>query len=88
MRYVDNFLRQYKVHPTTTITTNNWSLLYAVERGVSELYDLRTDSAQTHNVIEEHEPVAQELHQRLVQFMHDTKVAPHLLQPRLELLVE
>ena len=87
VRYVDNITRQYKVHPTTTITANGWSLLYAVEQGVSELYDMRADPAQDHNVIREHEQVAQDLHQYLVKLMRDTKVAPHLLKPRSELHV-
>lgn len=87
VRHVDNFLRQYRVHPTTTISTKGWSLLYAVEAGASKLYNLDTDPGQECNVIREHEEIARELHQYLVRFMHDTKVMPRLVNPRLEIHV-
>jgi len=83
--WVDDQKRIMKNHSSTTVTTNEWSLLYFVEPGVSELYHLSSDPRQKKNVINEKPEVAQKLHQQLVKFMHETKVSPELLKPRLEL---
>ena len=69
----------------TTITTDEWSLIYSVEEGESWLYHLPSDPKQEKNVINEHPDVARELHQLLVKFMRENNLAPHLLEPRLEL---
>ena len=70
---------------SATVTTHKWSLIYAVEPGLSELFHLSSDPKQEKNVINEHPEVAQELHQQLVKFMRETKVPALLLKPRLEL---
>ena len=69
----------------TTITTDEWSLLYSPEPGQSWLYHLPSDPKQENNVITEHPEVAQELHQQLVKFLRETNVPTLLLKPRLEL---
>ena len=82
---MDNFLRDLKDPPVTTVTSGRWSLLYSPEPGVSQLYDLSTDPHQNDNVIEMHMDVAGELHRLLLEFMRETEVPERLLQPRLEL---
>ena len=82
---VDNFLRDLKDFPVTTVTSGDWSLLYSPEPGVSQLYNLNADPHQLENVIERHMDLAGELHKLLVEFMHDTEVPERLLEPRLEL---
>ncbi len=69
----------------TTITTDEWSLLYSTEPGESWLYHLPSDPKQEKNVINEHPEVGKELHQLLVKFMSDTSLPPELRDPRLEL---
>ena len=69
----------------TTITTDEWSLLYSPEPGQSWLYHLPSDPKQENNVITQHPEVAQELHQQLVKFLRETNVPTLLLKPRLEL---
>ncbi len=69
----------------TTVTTDEWSLLYRPEEGNSRLYNLASDPGQQKNVINENAQVARELHQLLVKFMTDFNLAPELREPRLEL---
>ncbi len=83
--WVDDQVRLMEKDSSATITTHEWSLIYAVEPGLSELYHLPSDPKQEKNVINEHPDVARELHQLLVDFMRETNMASHLLEPRLEL---
>lgn len=69
----------------TTITTEEWSLLYYPEPGQSWLYHLPSDPKQEKNVIEKHPDVARELHQMLVKFMYDTNLPSELRDPRMKL---
>ena len=85
VRYVDNLLRRRAGILMTTVTTDEWSFLYGAEPQQSELYHLPSDPKQLNNVIAQHPGVAKEHHQRLVQFMRDTNVAPHLFEARSEL---
>ena len=85
VEWVDGFLRIMEKNSSVTVTTQEWSLIYAVEPGVSELFHLSSDPKQKRNVIDEHTEVAQELHQQLVKFLRETNVPASLLKPRLEL---
>ena len=82
---VDNFLRDLKDPPVTTVTAGHWSLLYSPDPGVSQLYNLASDPHQLDNVIESHLDLAREMHRMLVAFMRENEVPERLLQPRLEL---
>ena len=82
---VDNFLRDLKDPPVTTVTAGHWSLLYSPDPGVSQLYNLASDPQQLDNVIESHLDKAREMHRMLVEFMRENEVPERLLQPRLEL---
>ncbi len=83
--FVDDQRRLMEKASSTTVTTPEWSLIYAVERGLSELYHLPSDPKQGKNVINEHPDIARELHQLLIDFMRETNVASRLLEPRSEL---
>jgi arylsulfatase A-like enzyme len=85
VRSVDNTRRQLWCGVETTLTTEDWSLLYTTEPGMSELYHLPTDPKQERNIIREKPEIARELHRVLVGFMRETNVAPRLLEPRLTL---
>ena len=87
VRSVDNFLRMLKAPTVTTITSENYSLLYSPDRGLSKLYDLFLDPGQQKDIISYQPEVGKELHQYLLKFMRDTNVAEYLLKPRLELLL-
>jgi hypothetical protein len=76
-----------KAATVTTITSDNYSLLYSQEKGQSKLYDLSLDPGQQKDIISDQPDVAKELHQHLVKFMRDTHVAEYLLKPRLELCI-
>ena len=82
---VDNFLRDLKDPPVTTVTSGEWSLLYSTAPGVSQLYNLRTDPQQLDNVIGRHTDIARDIHRLLLDFMRENEVPERLLQPRLDL---
>ena len=78
VRSVDDFLRMLKVSTVTTITADKWSLIYSIEEGISELYDVMSDPKQKNDIISKHPDVAKELHEYLVKFMRDTNVPERL----------
>jgi arylsulfatase A-like enzyme len=87
VRSVDGQQREI-IGSDVTITTEEWSLLYSIDPGQSWLYHLPSDPKQQRNVINEHISVAQDLHQKLVNFMKESNLNPELLEPRLELRLE
>ncbi len=82
IRSVDGQPRPMQVFSATTVTTEEWTLLYSVERGGSTLYHLPSDPKQEKNIIKERPEVAKELHQLLVEFMNGYNVSSFLLEPR------
>ena len=87
LRSVDDVIRLTEKASTATVTTDEWSLLYTLDSGLSELYNLKTDPKQEKNVIAKNSKKARELHQLLVKFLMDTKVPERILNPRLELRI-
>ena len=87
VRHVDDLRRDLRASPVTTVTAGDWSLLYSMDEGMSGLFDLKSDPGQTSNLIADRLDVAGELHQYLLRFMRETRVAPHLIDSRLELRV-
>jgi len=83
--FVNDWNTRMDVDSTTTITTDEWSLVYATQPGLSELYHLPSDPEQTKNVISERPEIAEELHKLLVSFMKETRVASPLVERRAEL---
>jgi len=84
-RAVDGRERIMTERSDTTITTDEWSLLFNPEPGNSWLYHLPSDPEQENNVIDTHPEVAKELHQLLVKFMYDYKLSPEKRDQRLKL---
>ena len=84
VRSVDSIRRLLGNSQVTTITAGDWSLLYSMDEGMSELYNLADDPRQEHNIISDNADVAGEVHQYLLKFMRETGVSDHLLKPRLE----
>ena len=80
-------VRRRLVHSSTvtTITTDDWSLLFSDEEGKSELYNLNSDPSQLNNVISGEPEVAKDVHRLLVEFMRKTNLPDRLIKPRLEL---
>ena len=81
---VDSQTRLDTAGSDTTVTTDEWSLLYSVT-GAPLLYHLPSDPQQEKNIISQRPEVAGELHQLLVKFMDETNLPSHLREPRLEL---
>ena len=84
---VDNIRRRLGIAPITTVTVDDWALLYSVDPGLSQLYHLPSDPLQQSNVIEENPDLARQVHERLVKFMKDTNIPGALAKPRTELRI-
>ena len=84
---MDNIRRQLGASPVTTVTAGDWSLLYSMDEGMSELYELSADPRQQMDLIHDRPEVAKELHGLLVKFMRETGVPDGLLNPRLEIRI-
>jgi len=82
---VDGRERKMMEKSDTTVTTDEWSLLYCPEPGESWLYHLPSDPKQENNIIEQRPEMARELHQLLVKFMNDYNLPAELRDQRLEL---
>ena len=87
VRSVDNVSRALTSGLVTTITSGEWSFLFSVEPGMSELYHLPSDPGQATNLVHQRPEIAREMHQFLMKFMHDTNVPEGLIIPRSELLL-
>ena len=82
---VDNIKRRLGFAPVTTVTTDEWSLLYSSDEGMSQLYHLPSDPGQHADAIGANPDVARSVHERLVKFMADTSLPESLRRPRAEL---
>lgn len=58
----------------TTVTTDEWSLLYTEEAAMSELYHLPSDPTQSNNVIHDKPDVGRETHAQFTAFLKETGV--------------
>jgi arylsulfatase A-like enzyme len=85
VRSVDDVSRRVSKASTTTITTDEWTLLYSVEPSISELYHLPSDPKQEKNVIAGHPDIARKLHQYMGKLLQETGAPQRALEPRLEL---
>lgn len=68
-----------------TISSKEWTLLYAKQGLPSELYNLSSDPKQKKNVFDSNKDVARELHRNYVDFLKKEKVDPRILKPRLSI---
>ena len=87
VRSVDDSLRGLAHANVTTVTGQEWSLLFSPDDGLSELYHLTSDPSQQVNAIAENTGVARELHRHLLGFMRETGVPEPMLSRRLELRI-
>lgn len=84
---VDDRLRRLSHANITTITTEEWSLVYSPGDTRSELFHLASDPKQERNVIAAHPERAHAIHEQFVRFMEDTRLHPRLLEFRKRLLI-
>ncbi len=81
-RAVDAIDRGVQEPLTSTITTREWTLIYASHGYASELYNLSEDPKQEKNMIQDRPEIANELHSRFVSQLEETGTEEHLLDPR------
>ena len=84
VRLVDDQERELELYSDTTVTTEEWSLLYSPLPGESWLYHLPSDPKQENNVIDQNRDVARELHRHLLQFMKDNDVLEDIVKIRVQ----
>ena len=85
---VDSLSRRFDVFMPITVSTQEWSLLYADESTAVELYNLKHDPLQTSNVAADHPAVVHHLHSELVQFLADAGCPPRYIAPRRNLRLD
>ncbi len=64
----------HAISTVTTITTDEWSLAYTDEAGMSELYHLPSDPTQSDNLIHDKPDVARDIHAQFTVFLEETGV--------------
>ncbi len=77
----DGWVGSDRIVEPSTVTSDEWAFLCAPGDGHSELYNLRDDPDQQHNVIDQHSAVAERMRQAWLDFLaaHDapqTRVRP------------
>jgi len=85
---VDDLMRTVVEWQPVTITTQDWSLLYATPSEPVELYDLRTDPKQTTNVASKHPAVIRALLEMYAKDLRSAGVTSKYSDPRLAALLE
>jgi len=79
---VDDMMRDIREISPSTITTDEWTLLYGVAGDPIELYHNPSDPQQERNVAEQNQEVAEELHRQFVRYLENAGTDEALLQPR------
>ena len=87
VKSVDNVERTLAAFAPTTVSTEEWSLVYSPEPGLSELFHLPSDPGQTTNRISADFSTAQDLHRTLLEFMQEIGVPDELQRSRGELRI-
>lgn len=80
-RVVDGVERRVASPRPSTLTTEEWSFIYAGS-GDYELYHLPTDPQQNHNVADRYPEVAQQLHLQYLEFLQRLGTNPRYLEAR------
>ena len=77
----DGWVGSDRIVEPSTVTSDEWAFLCAPEGGPSELYNLRTDPAQTHNVIDQHPDHAQRMKKAWLAFLEEHDAPRTRLRP-------
>jgi arylsulfatase A-like enzyme len=85
---VDDLMRTVVDWQPVTITTEQWSLLYATPNDPVELYDLRSDPKQATNVAAKHPDVIRSLLKLYAEDLRRAGVTKKYSDPRLAALLE
>ena len=81
-RIVDDQERTVREPHLSTVTTRQWTFLYATEDFPAQLYDMRRDPREQHNVVREHRDVAQDLHAKFVRLLEEVNTPESHLASR------
>jgi arylsulfatase A-like enzyme len=87
VKSVDNVARALAEVAPTTVTTDEWSLVYSPDPGMSELFHLPSDPGQANNRISSDFEVAKSIHATLLDFMKKIGVPKELQRTRGELRI-
>jgi arylsulfatase A-like enzyme len=82
---VDDRLRRLRDWQPATISTTEWSMLYAARGELVELYHLPSDPGQERNVASGHSGLVQDLHRAYVDLLKATGTPEEIMSPRREL---
>ncbi|MBI3969705.1 MAG: sulfatase [Chloroflexi bacterium] len=82
---VDSVYRNVVQYQPATVSTAEWTLLYAARGEAAELYHLPTDPQQRENVAGHHPGVVEDLHRAYVALLEAAGAAEEYLAPRRDL---
>ena len=80
----DGWVGTDRVVEPATVTDDAWAYICVPGGTLSELYNLKADPNQQHNVIEQHPDVAQKMHQAFVEFLQAHDASEARLRPFVE----
>ncbi|MBV7332712.1 sulfatase-like hydrolase/transferase [Chloroflexi bacterium TSY] len=77
----DGWVGSDRIVEPSTVTSDEWAFLCAPQGGPSELYNLQSDPAQMHNVIDQHPEIARQMKKAWLEFLEahgapETRVRP------------
>ena len=78
------FLQDSEVRAPSTLRTQEWCYVYGGDEAPSELFDLKRDPDERHNVIGKAVSQAQHMHRRYVEFLERIGCPRHYLDARRE----
>jgi arylsulfatase A-like enzyme len=82
---VDADERKIQAKRPSTVSTNDWSLIYSIEGEPAELYHLPSDPKQQKNLIAERTDIAKSLLNKYVSLLEEAKTNTRLVNLRLHL---
>jgi arylsulfatase A-like enzyme len=81
-RVVDDIQRRLRELSPSTVTADEWTLIYSVAGEQVELYHTASDPQQEKNVVADNKDVAEQLHRRFVHFLASVGTDERLMATR------
>lgn len=82
IRVVDDVMRMVGEFLPATVTTPDWTLIYSIPHEPAELYDMRADPQQEHDLAREFPEVVAELRDGYLDLLRSVGTSDGYLAPR------
>ena len=78
------YIQDKEVRCPSSFRTHRYLYIYGGDEWESELYDLRSDPDETHNIFHENQAVALKLHRRYLKLLHEIDCPQEFIEGRTE----